>query len=102
TRGSRGERVSTSAARRGGGAPRFARRGGHSTADRTAGTRTGDGRAVSTDRRATIAYQPALDGVRAIAVIAVLLFHGEVSWMTGGYLGVSVFFTLSGFLITTL
>ncbi len=57
---------------------------------------------VSGDRRATIAYQPALDGVRAIAVIAVLLFHGEVSWMSGGYLGVSVFFTLSGFLITSL
>jgi len=50
----------------------------------------------------TIPYQPALDGVRALAVIAVLLFHGGVSWMTGGYLGVSVFFTLSGFLITSL
>jgi peptidoglycan/LPS O-acetylase OafA/YrhL len=54
------------------------------------------------DRRSTIAYQPALDGVRALAVAAVLLFHGEVSWMRGGYLGVSVFFTLSGFLITSL
>lgn len=54
------------------------------------------------DRRSTIAYQPALDGVRALAVTAVLLFHGEVSWMQGGYLGVSVFFTLSGFLITSL
>ena len=52
--------------------------------------------------RRTIAYQPALDGVRALAVAAVLLFHGGVSWMTGGYLGVSVFFTLSGFLITSL
>ncbi len=50
----------------------------------------------------TIPYQPALDGVRALAVVAVLLFHGGVSWMTGGYLGVSVFFTLSGFLITSL
>ena len=50
----------------------------------------------------TIPYQPALDGVRALAVIAVLLFHGGVSWMTGGYLGVSVFFTLSGYLITSL
>ena len=50
----------------------------------------------------TIPYQPALDGVRALAVIVVLLFHGGVSWMTGGYLGVSVFFTLSGFLITSL
>ena len=52
--------------------------------------------------RRTIAYQPALDGVRALAVLAVLLFHAGFSWMSGGYLGVSVFFTLSGFLITSL
>lgn len=52
--------------------------------------------------RSTIAYQPALDGVRALAVIAVLLFHAEVPGFDGGYLGVSVFFTLSGYLITTL
>jgi peptidoglycan/LPS O-acetylase OafA/YrhL len=50
----------------------------------------------------TIAYQPALDGVRALAVAAVLLFHAEVPGFSGGYLGVSVFFTLSGYLITTL
>ena len=47
-------------------------------------------------------YQPALDGVRAIAVAAVLLFHGGFGWMSGGYVGVSVFFTLSGYLITSL
>ena len=52
--------------------------------------------------RQTIAYQPALDGTRAFAVAAVLVFHGGVSWMGGGYLGVSVFFTLSGYLITSL
>ena len=52
--------------------------------------------------RRTIAYQPALDGVRAVAVLAVLLFHAGYGWMSGGYLGVSVFFTLSGFLITSL
>ena len=52
--------------------------------------------------RRTIEYQPALDGTRALAVSAVLLFHGGVSWMSGGYLGVSVFFTLSGYLITSL
>ena len=49
-----------------------------------------------------LAYQPALDGLRAVAVAMVLLFHGGVSWMHGGYFGVSVFFTLSGFLITSL
>jgi peptidoglycan/LPS O-acetylase OafA/YrhL len=49
-----------------------------------------------------LGYEPAIDGIRAAAVIAVLLFHGEVSWAEGGFLGVSTFFTLSGFLITTL
>ena len=53
-------------------------------------------------RTGTITYQPALDGVRALAVAAVLLFHAEVPGFSGGYLGVSVFFTLSGYLITTL
>ena len=52
--------------------------------------------------RPTIKYQPALDGVRALAVLAVLAFHAEVPGFSGGYLGVSVFFTLSGFLITSL
>lgn len=47
-------------------------------------------------------YQPALDGVRAVAVLLVLGFHLEWPWMSGGYLGVSVFFTLSGYLITSL
>ena len=56
----------------------------------------------SMPERSTIAYQPALDGVRALAVLAVLLFHAEVPGFDGGYLGVSVFFTLSGYLITTL
>jgi peptidoglycan/LPS O-acetylase OafA/YrhL len=49
-----------------------------------------------------LGYQPALDGLRAFAVVAVLLYHGGVSWASGGYLGVDVFFVLSGFLITTL
>jgi peptidoglycan/LPS O-acetylase OafA/YrhL len=51
---------------------------------------------------ATFAYQPALDGVRALAVVLVLLYHAGFGWMSGGYVGVSVFFTLSGFLITSL
>ena len=59
-------------------------------------------RATTRAQRRTIAYQPALDGVRALAVAAVLLFHAEVPGFSGGYLGVSVFFTLSGYLITTL
>jgi len=43
-----------------------------------------------------------LDGVRGVAVLAVLLFHTDVAWARGGYLGVDVFFVLSGFLITSL
>ncbi len=56
----------------------------------------------SRDRSRSLGYQPALDGVRAVAVVMVLFFHAGFSWMGGGYLGVSIFFTLSGFLITTL
>jgi peptidoglycan/LPS O-acetylase OafA/YrhL len=52
--------------------------------------------------RAGFGYQPALDGLRALAVMGVLFFHSGFSWARGGYLGVSAFFTLSGFLITTL
>ncbi|MBV1892614.1 MAG: acyltransferase [Ilumatobacteraceae bacterium] len=52
--------------------------------------------------RSRLAYQPALDGVRALAVLVVLAFHLELPGAHGGYLGVSVFFTLSGFLITRL
>lgn len=53
-------------------------------------------------RGGTLPYWPALDGVRALAVTAVLLFHGGVAWMRGGFLGVDAFFVLSGFLITSL
>ena len=47
-------------------------------------------------------YMPALDGLRALAVIAVLLYHADVGWARGGYFGVDAFFVLSGFLITGL
>ncbi|GIU87519.1 MAG: membrane protein [Acidimicrobiia bacterium] len=47
-------------------------------------------------------YMPALDGLRAAAVVAVLLYHADVPWAAGGYLGVDAFFVLSGFLITSL
>ncbi len=47
-------------------------------------------------------YFPALDGIRALAVILVFAFHAGFGWAEGGFLGVSVFFTLSGFLITRL
>lgn len=47
-------------------------------------------------------YLPALDGLRAFAVIGVLCYHGGLDWAQGGFLGVDLFFVLSGFLITTL
>jgi len=45
-------------------------------------------------------YMPGLDGLRAIAVLAVIAFHLEFAWAPGGLLGVGIFFTLSGYLIT--
>jgi peptidoglycan/LPS O-acetylase OafA/YrhL len=47
-------------------------------------------------------YLPALDGLRAIALVAVLAFHAGFSWIRGGYLPLTSFFVLSGFLITSL
>ena len=47
-------------------------------------------------------HVPGLDGIRAVAVLGVLAFHGGVSWAGGGLLGVDIFFVLSGFLITSL
>jgi peptidoglycan/LPS O-acetylase OafA/YrhL len=51
---------------------------------------------------ATQRYLPGLDGLRALAVLAVIAYHEQFGWAPGGNLGVGVFFTLSGFLITSL
>ena len=56
---------------------------------------------TSPDRRG-LARLPGLDGLRGVAVLAVLAFHAGFQHMVGGYLGVSTFFTLSGFLIGSL
>ena len=47
-------------------------------------------------------YRAAIDGLRAVAVIVVLLFHARVPFFSGGYVGVDVFFVVSGYLITGL
>lgn len=49
-----------------------------------------------------IQYIPAIDGLRAIAVIAVLLYHLGLDWIPGGFLGVDLFFVISGYVITRL
>src|SRR5271165_1307890 len=49
-----------------------------------------------------LSYIPGLDGARAFAVLGVMAFHGGVSFMSAGFLGVDAFFVLSGFLITSL
>jgi peptidoglycan/LPS O-acetylase OafA/YrhL len=53
-------------------------------------------------RTSGLPYLPGIDALRALAVLAVLLYHAEVSWMPGGFLGVDVFFVISGYLITSL
>lgn len=47
-------------------------------------------------------YRPEVDGLRAVAVVPVVLFHGGFTWFSGGYVGVEVFFVISGYLITSI
>ncbi|MGO9078202.1 MAG: acyltransferase family protein [Streptosporangiaceae bacterium] len=58
--------------------------------------------AAEPGRRAVSARAPGLDGIRALAVLAVMAFHENLSAVPGGFLGVDVFFVLSGYLITDL
>lgn len=53
-------------------------------------------------RNSSLSYMPALDGLRALAVLAVLAYHADLPWARAGFLGVDVFFVISGYLITAL
>lgn len=49
-----------------------------------------------------IKYRPEIDGLRALAILPVLVFHLNPEWLVGGFMGVDVFFVISGYLITSI
>ena len=53
-------------------------------------------------RSELLSYIPSLDGIRALSVLAVIVYHANKLWLPGGFLGVEVFFVISGYLITLL
>ena len=53
-------------------------------------------------RSELLTYIPSLDGIRALSVLAVIIYHANKMWLPGGFLGVEVFFVISGYLITLL
>ncbi|UTL79543.1 acyltransferase family protein [Pseudomonas putida] len=56
---------------------------------------------VSAALRSASGYKPFIDGLRALSILAVVAYHAGVSWVSGGFVGVDVFFVISGFLIVT-
>jgi peptidoglycan/LPS O-acetylase OafA/YrhL len=62
----------------------------------------GEAQKAAPQPASTSGYRPFLDGLRAVAILGVLVYHLDRAWLPGGYLGVDVFFVLSGYLITML
>ncbi|MDC3233845.1 acyltransferase, partial [Candidatus Pelagibacter sp.] len=54
------------------------------------------------NKKFKIPYRPEIDGLRAIAVLSVIIFHFKENLLPGGFLGVDIFFVISGYLITSL
>ncbi len=74
---------------------------------RDTSTRRRAGDATTTQIRASsnisrVPFMPGLDGMRALAVVTVMIYHANSDWLMGGFLGVEVFFVISGYLITLL
>lgn len=57
---------------------------------------------MSTEKPKKIVYTPEFDGMRGMAILAVMVYHASTSYLQGGFIGVDIFFVLSGFLITFL